>query len=394
MRIALRFVLVLWAMLPAAALAADRSDKAPFELVRELQVFQDQAVLATKNARTEQTERISKVAAQLTNFDASVWADPRNARAAVIYVLSGGDPRVLRKLVGAGIALGIDARLAKGALAYGERRDAEATELLDGVDVDALDRSIGGHVALVRALLVAKNDPRKAFALLDRARIVAPGTIIEEAALRRQAILAARMGEPDAFEALSSQYLRRFANSIFVRSFERQFAQAVVSSDHGTDAKRIARLEGLLRGLSAVERWDTCLALAEEGIAVANVEIVRLAGRVAAIDAKSRPIDAMRLMLFEAAALIVTPDYEQGRTSLRLIDKSKLGAREEALLYSALAVADAISRPPLLPQGAGQGASPAETVAGGPGDPANSSVVGDAERSIARVDGLLSEASK
>ncbi|KAB2943231.1 MAG: hypothetical protein K8F92_10795 [Hyphomicrobium sp.] len=393
MRIALCFVLVLWAMAPVGAPAAAGSEKKPFELVRELQIFQDQAVLKTKNARAEQTERIAKVAAQLTKFDASVWADPRNARAAVIYVLSGGDPRVLRKLTGSGVALGIDDRLVKGALAYGERRDAEAIELLDGIDIDSLDRSVGGHVALVRALLVAKNDPRKAFALLDRARIVAPGTIIEEAALRRQAILAARMGEFDAFEALSSQYFRRFSNSIFVRSFERQFAREVAAGGYTADPKRIAELERLLRGLPDVERGETCLAVAEEGIAVANVEVVRLAGRVAAIDAKSRRLDAMRLMLFEAAALIVTSDYEQGRTSLRLIDKSKLGAREEALLYAALAVADAISRPPLLPQGTNE-ASPNETVAGESADSAISSVVSDAERAIARVDGLLSEAAR
>jgi chemotaxis protein MotC len=383
-------LLMVWAFSPAAAQSPAAPEKQPFELVRELQSFQDDAVLKSKDARAKQTDLIAKVAAQLGQFPASAWVDPRNARAAVIYVLSGGDPRVLSKLQGSGAPLGIDDRLVKGALAYGERRDTEATQLLDGIDLDLLDRSVGGHVALVRALLLAKSDPRKAIALLDRARIIAPGTIIEEAALRRQAILAAKVGDLDAFEALSSQYFRRFANSIFERSFERQFAEEVVSKGYAADAQRLPKLEKVLRGLSQAQRRETCLSIAEEGIAVADVEIVRFAARLAAMDAKAPPLDAMRMLLFEAAAVIVTPDYDQGRTALRLIDKSKLSAREEALLYAAVAVADEISRPPLPPQGAEQ----AQAEAGEQGDSASSSALSNAQNAIARVDGLLLEATR
>jgi chemotaxis protein MotC len=381
-------LLLLLATPPAVAQTTNGSDKKPFELVRELQIFQDQAVLKSKNARAQQTDFIAKVAAQLANFDASAWADRRNARAAVIYVLSGGDPRVLSKLLGSGAALGVDDQLVKGALAYGERRDTEATQLLDGVDLESLDRSVGGLVALVRALLVAKSDPRKAIALLDRARIIAPGTMVEEAALRRQAILAAKVGDLDAFEALSSQYFRRFASSIFERSFARQFATEVVSKNYAADAKRLPKLEKLVRGLSQMQRRETCLAIAEEGIAVADVEIVRFAARLAGMDAKAQPLEAMRMLLFEAAAVIVTPDYEQGRMALRLVDKSKLGAREEGLLYAATAVADEISRPPSLAQDAEQPAT------GDQDSSASSSAITAAQAAIARVDGLLVETSR
>jgi chemotaxis protein MotC len=390
MRAAPLSLLLLLATPPAVAQTTNGSDKKPFELVRELQIFQDQAVLKSKNARAQQTDLIAKVAAQLTKFDASAWADRRNARAAVIYVLSGGDPRVLSKLLGSGAALGVDDQLVKGALAYGERRDTEATQLLDGVDVETLDRSVGGHVALVRALLVAKSDQRKAIALLDRARIIAPGTMVEEAALRRQAILAAKVGDLDAFEALSSQYFRRFASSIFERSFERQFAKEVVSKSYAADAKRLPKLEKLLRGLSEMQRRETCLAIAEEGIAVADVEIVRFAARLAGMDAKAQPLEAMRMLLFEAAAVVATPDHEQGRMALRLVDKSKLGAREEGLLYAATAVADEISRPPSLAQGAEQAQAPA----GEQDSSVNSSAISAAQAAIARVDGLLVETSR
>jgi chemotaxis protein MotC len=389
MHAAARSILVLSALSSIAAPAAHGQEKKPFELVRELQTFQDEAVLRNKDARAEQGKWIAKVAAQLSRYDASVWADPRNARAAVIYVLSGGDPRVLAKLVAARVNFGIDDRLVKGALAYGERRDADATELLNGVDVDLLDRSIGGHVALVRALLLAGRDQARAFALLDRARIIAPGTIVEEAALRRQAILAAKMDKLDTFEALSSQYFRRFANSIFVRSFERQFAHELLARGYVHDSERLAKLEALLRELPEAERKDTCLAIAEEGVAAANVEMVRFAARLAAIDAKAQPLDALRLKLFEAAVLILTADHEKAVATLRSTDRSQLGPREEALLNAALAVAREISRPPLPgPRSASAGApEPGEPIETG-----NPSLIKNAQESMARVDKLLSEA--
>jgi chemotaxis protein MotC len=98
----------------------------------------------------------------------------------------------------------------------------------------------------------------------------------------------------------------------------------------------------------------------------------------------------MRLLLFEAAALVATPDSEQGRLALWLVDKSKLGAREEALLHAALSVADAIARPPSF----GAAPSALEKAAGEPGDRATSGVIRDAQSAIARVDGLLSETSR
>lgn len=381
---------LLLALSSPAALAAGENTLQPYQLVRELEEFQDQAALKTNGARAEQLAKINDVSAKLAKFDPSVWAEPRNSRAVVIYVLSGGDPSILRKLEKSQAKAVIDENLIKGALAYGERRDSEAADLLGVVDVEALDRSIGGHVALVRALLAVKSDPAKAVALLDKARILSPGTIVEESALRRQAILSAKMGDLDTFESLSSQYFRRFSSSIFSRSFERQFAREISLHGYVANPKRVQNLENLLRALPDDQRRDTCLAIAEEGIASANVATVKFAARMAAIDARANPIDAVRMRLFEAAAVILTADYEEGAQALWTIDRSKLDVREEGLLDAALSVSREIAKAPSLPPQGG----PSETDMGADPAGAGSPVVTNAEQAIARVDGLLSEASK
>jgi len=391
MRAALSSVLLLAGVLPlASAVAAQEPELQPYELVRELQKYQDDAALKGTRARKEQSERIAKVATQLTQFGPKAWTDPRNVRAAVIYVLSGGDPRILRNLAASGTELGIDDHLIKGTLAYSERRDAQAAEQFAGIDVESLDRTVGGHVALVRALLIIKDDQAKASSLFDVARVIAPGTIVEESALRRQTILTAKMGQLDRFDALSEQYLRRFGSSIFVGTFARQFAQEIVAKKYSEDAKRLARLDATLRELPDVPRIEASLAIAEEAIAVADVELVRFAGRTAAIDPKQYPQEATRMRLFEAAALIVTDNFDEASRALWSIDRSKLGANEEALLDAALDVAKDISRAPSLAQ-----AAAAEETADKPADAGSEPpVVSNAQQAIARADQLLNEGAQ
>ncbi len=381
----------LWVLFTFPALADD-AGKEPYELVRELQVFQDQSVLETKGAREEQRKRIKEVAASLSKVSSKVWAEPRNARAAVVFVLSGGDPRILRKLVKENVELGVDDQLVKAALAYGEHRDSEAIELFEAIDLTSLDESVAGHVALVRALLVAKKEPEKALALLDFARLAAVGTIVEEAALRREAIMSAKAGKLEQFQVLASQYFRRFPGSVFSHAFEREFADEVVGPDYAGNDERLASLEKMLSGLPAAERRDACLAIAEEGIALAKVELVRFAARIAAVDAKAQPLDAARLELFQAAAAVVTEDTVKALTVLNSIDRSMLDARETALLDSALAVSREVRREPAPVKMPTVLANADKSAATPVKEPTPTKTMVQAQEAIAQVDKLLSEA--
>jgi chemotaxis protein MotC len=394
-RATLLAIFLIWAAPVSPALAAATRDKAPFEIVRALRIFQDEAVLKAKVDSATQREAFVEAAARLSKFAPGVWEEPKNARAIVIFVLSGGDPRVLRNLIAKGISFGVDKQLVLAALAYAERRDDDAIKLLESLDANSLDMSVGGHVALVHALLIEKKDPPRALALLDMARILSSGTVVEEAALRRQTIMAANAGRFDAFERFSSQYFRRFAISIFASSFRQQFAEEVVAPGYAGDPKRLARLDGMLGGLRDVERHRTCLLIAEAGIAVGNIEMVRLAARRAAL--KSVSPDALRLKLYEASASVVTKRSEEGLVALRSINRSMLGGRDQVLLDAALAVAREIRRPPAMPaKGADvkPKANAGEPEQGEPTEAAGSARIAHAQEVIAGVDKLLSEAAR
>lgn len=389
MRALMLTVVTCCALSVGPAFAAEGQGKQPFELVRELQVLQDRKVLKSS---TEGDERqlIETIGAQMLAAPAAVWSEPKNGRAAVIYVLSGGDPRVLRKLIGSVPSLAVDDRLVKAALAYGELQDDKARELFDELDVEMIDQSIIGHVSLVHALVIADKEPQKALALLGMARIMSAGTIVEEAALRRNAILSAKTGDLVTFEQLSSQYLRRFPDSRFAGNFRQQFAREIVTGGYAADEQRLARLKRMLDGLDDAERREACLALAEEAVVTGNVRMVRFAAEIASELFKDKPADATRLRLFEAAALVLTKDVEDGLAALSSIKRSQLTDREIGLLHAAVAVGRQVTLPPSPPKTADL-APPASDVV--PAD-AGSKEITHAQDVLSRVDKMLSEATR
>ena len=62
-----------------------------------------------------------------------------------------------------------------------------------------------------------------------------PGTLVEEAALRREIFLAGQIDNADRFETLAIQYLRRFRHSIYAGNFREHHEEAVerLEADHG-----------------------------------------------------------------------------------------------------------------------------------------------------------------
>ena len=83
---------------PAPQAHGDESAKQPYELVRGLNALQDESTRGNAEAHSRQRQLISQLAQQLVSADAEAWKDPKNVKAAVVYALSGGEPRVLKSL--------------------------------------------------------------------------------------------------------------------------------------------------------------------------------------------------------------------------------------------------------------------------------------------------------
>jgi chemotaxis protein MotC len=293
-------------------------------------------------------------------------------------VLSGGEPVILKKLVE--LSSGQEQTLVRAALAYGENRNAAAAELLADVEPRKLDASIAGHVALVRSELLAKKDPDKALELLAEARLLAPGTMIEEAALRREAGLAADKGDAGRFGSAAALYFRRFANSVHMGNFRRQFAANVVAHSLADDGPRRSSMEAALAALPNGSQQELYLMVAWEGVRAGKMELVRWAAGKAAAIAPDGSHEQARAKLYEAAALVTTEELEKAMTTLGGISADKLDAEEEELLAAALHIGKEIRRAAEPPR---DGDKPPPGVG-------VSAAAATAKKAIARVDALLS----
>jgi chemotaxis protein MotC len=363
----------------------------PFELVRSLQSLQDQ--IARGNTRAHATQRVlmARIAEHFAAAAPEAWKEPKNARAALVFVLSGGNASVVQKLLDGGAKFEIEEKLLKGALAYSDGRMDEAGELLGGIEARALDAGIAGHVAFVQAELVAKSDPAKAFGHLDDARLLAPGTLVEEASFRRQLALVGPSEDAERYETLAALYLRRFPNSLYAGSFRQQFAAAIAGNVRASESDRLARLEAMLGGVGPAERRDVYLTIAKEALLKGKVGIAAFAAASAGKLADAGSVEEARARVYEGAALVVSDRLDKGVEMLGEADRSKLAQTDAALVDAGLAVADAVQRAPASPDPEDAQPKLAGTVEQGA---AASAVVARAHKIFAQVDEMLSEARK
>jgi chemotaxis protein MotC len=375
-----------------AAGTCGAQSKPPYEIIRSLHALQDQMVLGNTAARAAMPAFSAQLAEKLLAVDPTVWREPRNARAAVTYVLSGGSPRVAKKVLESGNCPSQEKKLLEGALAYIEGHEARAETLLSDVDPRSLESILGGHIALVQAALAAKDDSGKAIQLLDVARILAPGTLVEEAALRREIFLLDETGDFDKFVAMSGQYIRRFRNSAYADNFRQHFSEAIARLHIDGSPEQLAQLDDLLSGLSANEQLRFYLLIAQSSIIKGRIDVTRFAADRAEHLAKADSVEACRAQLYDSAASILASNYDQGVAQLEDLDSARLPQDDTLLKQAALALARQIRQLPQPDLSAADQNQSSEVPAALDGPVSESAMtIAVAQKSLSDSDELLKE---
>lgn len=344
---------------PAAATAA-RAQQAPvatgessepYALVRSLQALQERIAQGDSRAHGAQRDLINQIGQRMAEADAATWQSERNARAAVIFVLSGGPPSLLRRLVALDPKPRIDERILRGALAYVEGNEAGARAQLDTIDPRTLPPSLGAQLALIQAAIVVRDQPARAVALLGLARLLAPGSLVEEGALRREIGLEGQRGNFDRFEALTAIYLRRYRGSVYAGNFRQRLGVIIMGLDLDRDPDRLARVEALLARFEPEGRRDLLLSIARHAMIHGRTNVARrTAARAADLSAGGSP-EAERAAFYAAAALVTTPDADEGARGLLAIDSSRLTAADLRLYEAITQIAVQVVEPLPLPAG-------------------------------------------
>jgi chemotaxis protein MotC len=335
--------------LPNADQAQPATVPNPVQLVRTLHLMQDQIAIGSTEAHLGQRGLLGILDDRFMNLEPETWQSSKNARAAVSFVLSGGNPGILRKILelGSSIIAETDRALIEGALAYVEGREEAAQSSLTSLDPRSLPPTLGAQLALVQSALVVRKNAAKSDELLDFVRLQAPGTLLEEAALRRQVFVASQTHNMGKFQSLATEYLRRYRHSVYAGNFRQRLASVLTRIDFGKEASRFEGVVAMMSELDSEARRDLYLLAARSSIEQGFTTSARLLADKAQEVAGSDKMSAARAKLYRAASLITSPQTIDGAVNdLRSIDRSGLAASDLDLLDSALAMAGQIRKMP------------------------------------------------
>jgi len=373
----------------------------PVQLVRTLHLMQDQIAIGSTEAHLGQRGLLEILDTRFMNLEPETWQSGKNVRAAVSFVLSGGNPGILRKLLDLGSAAITenDRPLIEGALAYVEGREEAAQNSLVSLDPHSLPPTLGAQLALVQAALMVRKNVAKSDELLDFVRLQAPGTLLEEAALRRQVFVASQTNNMAKFQSLATDYLRRYRHSIYAGNFRQRLASALTRVDFGKEASRFDGAVAMMSELEPDARRDLYLLAARSSIEQGFTTSARMMADKAQELVGSDKVTAARAKLYRAASLITSPQAIDGAVNdLHGIDQSLLAESDVDLLKSALAMAAEIRKVPEVRSAQGGATKPIQatlTVEGSQASPDSAQgleklqALSKARDALSRVDRLI-----
>jgi chemotaxis protein MotC len=324
----------------AGGAAASQAKSEPETLVRKLQDMQERVAAGDAEAIAELPRLLRATAQNFTAQPPETWRQKQNARALALYLLSGGNSAIGRKILSARAFAPSEEALTKGAIAYLDGIDCPERDALLGLDPRALDAALGAQLAFVQSILLANVDRQKAIATLDVARLLAPGGLVEEAALRREIGLLGETTDFAKFAGLSRQYWARFRRSPYAENFLRQFMGAVARVSALVKIEEWADLEEFINSLAPETRRALYLVMAKTAAVAGNSAFAFLAAQRAMELSAPDSVERQRAQLYRAAARVGEADAAQNPFLLRDIERAWLPAADQPL-YDATALVSA-----------------------------------------------------
>ncbi|NSZ61955.1 chemotaxis protein MotC [Agrobacterium tumefaciens] len=371
---------------PAKVFAQSQDNLMPYAMLRSLQFVQDSVTMGDHSATEMQRFLLQTIDERLKSAPSAIFKDPRNVDAALVYAMSGGNPATLELLVARDVDGNFDSRVADILRKYLSGKGTLVAQSIAAMVPEYRGTRIGAYLALIGGNVTIPRDPVAALGFYDIARLEAPGTIVEEAALRRSLAIAVEDGDAGRGVEYAQRYARRFLHSPYASQFADLLVSLVVkrvdSIGHDTIEETFAMMDA--------ERQKEAYLRLSRLAAISGKDSL---ARMAALKAKALSPDMpdqpqVQANLYESLSNIGTPDVVSAIETIGQIPEAQLSDRDRALRDAARAIADQVVRPP-SPQ---PGADPGVTAGQGAGSSAPANEAASAEtKGIWRVENHQAE---
>ncbi|MEN3794418.1 hypothetical protein [Fulvimarina sp. MAC3] len=317
----------------------------PFEVIRSLQYLQDQAARGNSAALGVQRRILKRFGPSLKVRPHEIWQDKRNVRAIVLFVLSGGPSEPLSELYRQRVFPEEDMQLIQGVLAYANNQMEDAEAKLSSIDLEHEETVFAAQIQLALAQLRQGSDPAGSLAALEQVMLAAPGTLLDEAALRLGVMLAEDAGETEKADRYARQYFDRYAASVYAGNFRARFSAVYSDRPKGSEEQTLQTLSDTLRLLPDDQKLAMYLSVGRRALVGGNLELAAEASAKALSMGVGTPADRQRALLYRIASTLSSLDAGEILASLDAIDDDQLHPADRALKEAALDVVNAIRKP-------------------------------------------------
>jgi chemotaxis protein MotC len=338
-------ILIAFAPLVSPAFAGESAPKpaptpiigppTPFsDMMLDVQRLQARMAKGDRAAYEEQRAKMRAIGAEIAAAGPAAFKVKAERDAVVVYLLSGGQPRDIAKILERGDFPPAERDLLRGAAGYTGGRESEAEKLLP-YDPKAESLRLGSQLAYAQSVLETPTKPRKALDLLDLARLLAPGTLIEEAALRREILLVGDLRNPERVAFLARQYVERFGKSIYAGDFVHSLAAIAIRFDLCATLGDLGKFSALLELAPPEQARAFLLAVARASALLGRFDVAAKAGQEAAKTATPGSVDEARARLYEVISRFPNMAEIDAETAFARIAQDKLGPADRALYAAA-----------------------------------------------------------
>lgn len=150
-------------------------------------------------------------------------------QSAALYVLSGGEPASLDALSISPRVAEAQRKLLQGVKDYASADLEKARKELDWQHSEQFNSVLAAQLSIARAQLLPVDDFEQSVRYLAFAADSVPGSLIEEAAMRRIVDRSANAKSSAVLFYWSQRYLRRFPNSLYYQDFQTSLVSAISS---------------------------------------------------------------------------------------------------------------------------------------------------------------------
>jgi chemotaxis protein MotC len=272
---------------------------------------------------------------RLRASEPSVFENKANVEAALIYTMSGGNPATLRFLAERDEGDNFDRELVELLDAYFAGRGQMVLDEFLAILPRYSGTPVEPYLHLVAGNIASATKPEEAVALFDWARLLLPGTIIEEAALRRSIALSAELGHIEEGLVRAERYTRRFLHSPYASQFADMFVELVIAHPEQVESERI---QYILDSMDVARRRSIFLRIARMAAIAGETELAVETAEAARQISEDNDKVAALAQLYSGVA-----DVSE---AIEVIESELLSPRDRALRQAARAVVEAVTQPP------------------------------------------------